>query len=689
MKIQTALEGCNINLSQLYTVGWIMSAICATLRKFYMTFASRLFLAFVIILILLHVWAAVHPSHWNWGIHFFGFYNPVVGFIAIIALLLVATPNIQSTLLSIIEQILQFISKLSLIIIFVVVTGIVIGVTFLFSAQLHLLGDGAILLRSIPGTIWGNEVIQSFRNQPFMSSIYQSVINFFPSDYHTRSLDVYVVINIVATILFLALLFWFFQSSQRPVLEKFLLGCFLFFGAGSQFFFGYVENYVLQYVVIAGFIVTGWFTLEKKVPVIVPAVCFGMMAGLHRGSLIFLPSLLLLGFLSAKKDKMRMLLLLGGLSVLTILFFIIVNFDVKEFINHLKTGSVDFLPPFSVDGGSFPYPMFSFLHLVDWLNANLLVVPFGLLIAIVLLATNRKEISWKNPVFLFLFVSACCGLLFTWIINASLGMARDWDLLASFFVPLMFLNVYLLTQTRSLEPRQYILALIVAVTFVHWSSWIGVNANAQKHLSRIRLLDDSRLLALSSQLFYNEALANYFFGTKEYSQAQIYYENFMKIDPDNPRILGNISDVYRKGGKKEKYFEILKRATALNSPDPGIYSNLGVEYAARGDTAAAITFNQKAIAMDSTQEKAHANLGLLYASQDRFALADDHFMKAINLGMREPLVFRYAADVCVMLEDFQRALNLYDIYLTHIPDDQRVRNIRDRIYENISASRKK
>ncbi|HZY09928.1 MAG TPA: hypothetical protein VFF29_02135, partial [Bacteroidota bacterium] len=433
----------------------------------------------------------------------------------------------------------------------------------------------------------------------------------------------------------------------------------------------------------------GWFTLEKKVPVIVPAVCFGIMAGLHRGSLIFLPSLMLLGFLSAKRDKSRMLLLLGGFSILTVLFFIIVNFDVKEFINHLETGSVDFLPPFSVDSGSFPYPMFSLLHLVDWLNANLLIVPFGLLITVVLLAINRKETAWKNPVFLFLFVSACCGLLFTWIINASLGMARDWDLLASFFVPLMFLNVYLLIQTRSLEPRQYILTLIVAVTFIHWSSWIGVNANAQRHLSRIRLLDDPRLLALSSQLFYNEALANYFFGTKEYSQAQIYYENFMKIDPDNPRILGNISDVYRKGGEKEKYFEILKRATALNSPDPGIYSNLGVEYAARGDTASAIAFNQKAIAMDSTQEKAHANLGLLYASQDKFALADDHFMKAINLGMKEPLVFRYAADVCVMLEDFQRALNLYDIYLTFIPDDQRVRSIRDRIYENISASLKK
>ena len=154
------------------------------------------------------------------------------------------------------------------------------------------------------------------------------------------------------------------------------------------------------------------------------------------------------------------------------------------------------------------------------------------------------------------------------------------------------------------------------------------------------------------------------------------------------QVAQNISDVYRKLGQRDKYFNMLKRAVALRSPDPGIYSNLGVEYASRGDTVHAIELNERAIQMNPGMQKAHANLVILHAAKKNYQLADQHFTTAINLGMREPLLFRYAADVCVFLRDYQRAVQYYDIYLISNPNDEGVKGVRSKVYQALVEMQK-
>ena len=137
-----------------------------------------------------------------------------------------------------------------------------------------------------------------------------------------------------------------------------------------------------------------------------------------------------------------------------------------------------------------------------------------------------------------------------------------------------------------------------------------------------------------------------------------------------------------------KYFATLKRAAELNTKDPGVYMNLGVEYASRKDTARAIEYNERAITLDPRQEKAHANLGILYASKKEYLTAQKHFTTAISLGMREPVVYRYAGDVCAMLDQYDKALQYYNAYLERMPNDERVRKVRDRVRESMSSVQK-
>ena len=478
------------------------------------------------------------------------------------------------------------------------------GGAFLFPARMHLLGDGAVLLRSIyQSAAWNSDLLSSFRNQPLMSSIFRSVMNFHAGGTAADPYSVYFAIDILAALCFVPLVVWFLRTIDRPPFEKVMLGCFLFFGGGSQFFFGYVENYVLQYVVTAAFVISGWFVLEGRVSVLLPVLLFGIMAGLHLGNLIFFPSLLMIVYWKLRDDKLKALLVSGAVIAAIGAGMFLIGFNLQDFLRHVTSGSVDFLPLFTVEGGNFSYPMFSAAHLWDWLNANLLIVPFGLAVAVILLATHAKELDWKKPQFMFLILAACCGLLFTWIINSALGLARDWDLLASFFIPLMILDVYLLSRPLNIRSRQYLFAMIAGLTLIHFCAWIGVNASSDRHLERMKLLNSPKFLSPTSQIVHAEALANYFFDIGDYRNARTYYEAYLKIDNHNPRILANVADVYRRVGEKEKYFGALQRAVAMNSRDPGVFLNLGVEYANRHDTAMAIEYNEKAVERSRTPSR--------------------------------------------------------------------------------------
>ena len=359
----------------------------------------------------------------------------------------------------------------------------------------------------------------------------------------------------------------------------------------------------------------GWFALERRVHIAVPVVCFALLPGLNLGTLIFAPSLVYLLLKRFSEKKLLVLAAMSAVGLLGLVGLYFTGYDFAAFLGHVSTGTSDFLPLFSVNDGNFPYPMLSLLHLLDWGNAMMLIVPFGLIIPAIVLHYMPPDRRWKDPVLLFLIVASACGLLFTWIINSALGMARDWDMLASFFVPLMISNVYLLSHPLMTEPRRPVLLLVTGVTVLHLAAFVGINADEGRHLARFRALNSTTLNSLATQMAYNEALANFYFDGKEYGEAKRYYVEYMKIDSINPRILANISDVYRKLGEKGRYFESLKRAAALHNPNPGIYSNLGVEYASRGDTANAILFNERAVALEPAQQKAHANLGILYMSK--------------------------------------------------------------------------
>lgn len=645
-------------------------------------------IAAIVIAVALHIWGYVNPSHFNWGTHLFSFYGIPMAILSLAVMGVFLFPSAQAKVTTVLDKMVRAFANLPVAVLILVIAAALITGAKLFPAQLHLLGDGAVLLRSNALAAWGSSLERSFANQPLMRLFYHWTLTLHSADTTASPLEIYTFIDLAAGVVFVGILVWFFRKLERPPLEKVLLASFLYLTASTQFFFGYVENYVLQFVIVTLFLMTGWLVLENRLSTAAPITCYLLLVGLHLGFLVLLPSIGFLVFWKMGKNIVKAVLILSGLGVVGVAVVIASGYNLQHLLERFGSRSVDFLQPFTAIGGNFPYPMFSAWHLWDWFNAQLLISPLALVLAAILLILHRKEIDWKKPVLLFLLITTACSLVFTWIINFALGMARDWDLFSTFLVPLLLLDIYLLNLPLTFTPRRYVLAVIAAVSLLHWIPWIGVNASAEKHMARMKLLHNPKLLSLVSQIVYDEALANYFFDNGNYAEARTYYEHLITIENTNPRIIGNIADTYRKLGEKDKYFGMLQRAVVLNSPDPGVYSNLGVEYASRGDTANAILFNERALAIDSDHRLAHANLGILYASQKKFAAAEKHFATAIMLGMRESVLFRYAGDIAVTLEHYDQALRYYDSYLEMVPGDRKILAVRDQVRQAVAVQKK-
>ena len=637
---------------------------------------NRFFLTFIVVILALHVWGAFYPAHLNWGVHFFAFFEPAVGIVVLAIVSALLIPGVCARIVDLKEKIVRSISSIPtpFLVLATSLTIILLGNTF--NSRLHLLGDGILLLRSLSGTIWGANIMQSFNNQPLLYWMFRKAWDFQLIGSGEQTYVFYIWLNRCSVVLLMILLFWTMRLIKGSPFVKVLLGALIFSGAGAQFFFGYIENYVLQYVGTIIFVTGGWMALERRAPIALPIIALIVMCGLHLGNIVFLPALFCLLLLYYPRARVKLTVasaLLGalGLAAIYLLGYL------PALTKHFSPESVDFLHPFSAPTGNFAYAMFSFMHLLDWLNLNLLVAPFGLVVAAGVLVFT-KNFDRTKPAFLFLVAAALCGMLFTWVINSALGMARDWDLLSGFLVPLLVLDVYLLVAADVVSQSRYAIVLIVTISLLHTAAFIGVNANEERHLARLRLLGDPRLLSPTTLLFYDEVLANFFFDNGRYADAIKYYEHSVSIDPDNPRIVGNLSDSYRKLGDKDHYFKTLLRAVEIKSTDPGIYSNLGVEYASRGDTNLAISYNEKAIALDPRQEKAHANLGLLYVSKKNFPVAREHFVRAIALGMTDAIVTKYAAELSFYLGEYPDAVRYYDMYLRSRPNDTAARAMRDK-----------
>jgi len=633
----------------------------------------RYFYSITLLVILLYFWGAFNPSHYSWGIHYFAFFPKAWSIAALILALSVFVPAVRRDALTRLAQFTKWVANLPTAGIFIGLLVIWMAMILLFPVKQHLLGDSEIILQLTPDLPSIEDVSANFRNQPLTYESLRLIQWASGGGAAVEPMTLYKIADGITGVMYLGLIFFFLRGlGELAALDLLLIGVLIFFRTGTQFFFGYVENYMFFYITLTAFILTGWLFLKDKVPAWVPVALLVLIPGFHIAGVIFLPCVFLLFFPYRKTHKKYFI---GGtVAIFSAAIAGVLVLGPEWVLSRIGDGvKYDVLPLFAPPGG-VPYGMFSLAHIVDWANANMHIAPFGLAcVTAGFIFVPVKEYR-GDPVFLFLAGTSLVGLGMTFVVIPGLGMARDWDMLSNFFIPLRFLMVYfVIIFLRDKEIRHAILAVAV-VTIIHWFAWIGINSNEDRHLARAEMLTVPELSGTFPKLYY-EHLGKTFFDRGDYPKAVKWYEQYLKIDSTHARILANLSDCYQELGDRENVFRMLELSVHAKSTNAGVYSNLAVEYVSRGDTIRAIDLLNEAVKLDPGMAIPRANLCFLNMHRGRYEEARQNAAEAIRLGMREPVLFKEAGYASYFLKDYPTAIRSLNEYLKSAPSDEKTRSL--------------
>jgi tetratricopeptide (TPR) repeat protein len=123
-----------------------------------------------------------------------------------------------------------------------------------------------------------------------------------------------------------------------------------------------------------------------------------------------------------------------------------------------------------------------------------------------------------------------------------------------------------------------------------------------------------------------------FAAAKDWSTAQLFFEEACKLDPRNAAIHNNLANVLLKNGSLDAGLGSYEVAISLDSSKPKYRNNHGSALLAQGRVEAARQAFQSALALQESYPEAHANLGFLLFQHGDFSKAEHHYRRALALN---------------------------------------------------------
>lgn len=260
-----------------------------------------------------------------------------------------------------------------------------------------------------------------------------------------------------------------------------------------QLFFGYIENYSFAAAGILIYLGLGLAVSQGTQPLWHAATALALTNALHPSTLVLAPSLLYLGWVGHRRcNKSPVFIVLSiGLPFILIGLATIGLMEagghgIAAFLTTDRPGGGDarfFVPLWTTTTRWEQYTMFSWLHLRDLLNQQLLVAPV-VLPTLLLLAGFRRWFSAQRSapsqpsvvMQRFITIAFISHLLLIWSWNPDYGGQRDWDLFSLASLPGALLLALLLPRQLS-HPRYRqggAIGLLMLQCF-HTVAWIYQN----------------------------------------------------------------------------------------------------------------------------------------------------------------------------------------------------------------------
>ncbi len=305
-----------------------------------------------------------------------------------------------------------------------------------------------------------------------------------------------------------------------------------------QLFYGYVENYSFVAAGILAYLWLGIGVVHGETPLWLAAIVLAFCNAFHPSTVVLAPSLLYLGKVATwqrgrvaewqgdtnqdqvttnpkskiqnpkfyRNSPIRSIVLQIGLPMILVAGATIGLMEagvhgLNALFSSDRPGGGDarwLVPLLETSTRWEHYTLFSWLHLRDWLNGQMLVAPVvgTVLMMILLIRLLKLEIgdqrsgtrdqrletgehhaprTTHHAIRTFLLIATFSYLLFTWLWNPDYGGQRDWDLFSLAALPMTLLVITWLP--RILQDRYLRLGMIPLITLqaLHTAAWIYQN----------------------------------------------------------------------------------------------------------------------------------------------------------------------------------------------------------------------
>jgi hypothetical protein len=246
--------------------------------------------------------------------------------------------------------------------------------------------------------------------------------------------------------------------------------------------------------------------ITGQAPLWLAATLLALTNAFHPSTVILAPSLLYVGWIDWQKQMQSqnkspwpavfstgvaigLPMLIGGLAVIGLMEW--GGHGLAALTSTDRPGGGDgrpFVPLWAVTTRWEHYTMFSWLHLRDFLNQQLLVAPVvlpGLLLMALVglgatIRVTKAPATVTNPSaaqsVTFLLLAALSYQLFTWVWNPDYGGQRDWDLFSLAAIPATLLLATTLPR-RFADPR-YLTGGTIPLLMLQWlqlAAWVYQN----------------------------------------------------------------------------------------------------------------------------------------------------------------------------------------------------------------------
>ncbi|UCB52756.1 MAG: tetratricopeptide repeat protein [Candidatus Zixiibacteriota bacterium] len=631
--------------------------------------AEKMICGGCLLLILIHLVASYFPSERLWGINLLYYVPPAWRWILACCAILILIPSVNRACANFLTGLsrtippgLKSANKYYRYAFFSLIAGVLF---WALRVKTYLLGDSLVRAREIDmGARFSFTAPLDF----FLHVHAAKILNW-------DAFQTYAVLSALLGVGFVFLILVLADAIGRSSEERLLvLTVGLTLGA-MQLFFGYVESYSLVCVAILLYILFSLGYLRGNGGPIPPMLAFLLAFSLHLFAVTLLPSLLYLILSRRAGERERKQGNLSRFSMSTgIVLLVAVALFLLQRHNPEPMGLGYYLiSPLGSWEGS--YSLFSFSHLLDLMNHQLLVSPVGLLICLTPVLAFSGKTDPKDKLTRFLLVLSLSTLAYALLIDPKLGYPRDWDLFAFTALGYTLLGLHLFLrywrETRTGDLRYVTLSLLLT-SLISTVPWIYVNATEEASVARFE-----HLLKLDRERsgHGHETLAMYYNVRGEW-QKELEEWKKAAVTERNARYLNNVAAVYNRQQRYDLALQELDRSLAVDPTFDRTHFSRGDVLARMGRYEEALGEFRQAIKLRPDRMQYYNNLGghLTKLGRDREAV--EVLEQGLGVNPDYSPLYRDLGYNHFNLGDFVLAEKYLKLYLERAPEAEDAAEVR-------------